>query len=127
MRKNTLKLILGIVTIVMFAAVSAYAAMEAGVVEVPGKTLGDFERQYSHTKPMIAWSKFQEYRRLENAPRPTLSVSRMRTGGTFEEGMTWSKPLALMGEKPTIEKGEVFIPVADGSGSKPIVGYRAKG
>ena len=125
-KKVIVKKILGIVVTIMFLAAPAYAVVETGAVGAPAKTLADFERSYSDTKPIVAWNKYQEYRRLQNAPRPTLSVSRMRTWETFEGGLSGTKPIVRATRKHVaVNTGISVLPTA-GSGTKPIVGYRRK-
>lgn len=74
---KTLK-VLGVLAVLAALAIPAYAAVESAS-EIPGKTLADFQREYSGTKPVIAWLKFQEYQMLQRTPRTSLETSRMRT------------------------------------------------
>lgn len=110
----------------MFLAAPAYALVETSAVGVPAKTLGDFERNYSDTKPIVAWNKYQEYKRLQNAPRPTLSVSRMRTWETFEGGLSGTKPIVRATRKHVAVNTGISVLPTVGSETKPIVGYREK-
>lgn len=68
---------LGVMLALLLVAGPALAASEVGM-GAPAKTLKDFEREYSGTKSIVAWNKFNEYQALKNAPQPTLAVSHMR-------------------------------------------------
>lgn len=75
-----LKLIGSLLTLALIA-VPAYAVSETAGKELPTLTLSDFQR--SGDKPVVAWNKFQDYkRRLRQAPQPTLAPSRMVTNET---------------------------------------------
>ncbi len=73
--KTQIKL-MTLIAVLGWLAIPAYAdEMAAGM---PGKTLSDFQKEYSGTKPIVAWNKYQEYLQLQKTPRPTLEPSRAR-------------------------------------------------
>ncbi len=73
--KTQIKL-MTLITVLGLFAIPAYAdEMAAGM---PGKTLADFQKEYSGTKPIVAWNRYHEYLQLQKAPRPTLESSRAR-------------------------------------------------
>lgn len=75
--KNLNKL-LGLVLLIGLIAMPVYAIEEATTM-ASTKTLADFQKEYSGTKPIVAWNKYHEYlAELKKAPRPTLEKSRMR-------------------------------------------------
>lgn len=115
----------------LLVAVQAYATIEtSGVgVEVPGKTLADFQKEYSGTKPIVAWHKYQEYRRLQNAPRPTLEASRMRTEPLVYDEFSGTKPIVrfINQNRPKAKTTEhVYVAPAPDSGTKPVVAFLRK-
>ena len=77
----------------VFVTVQAYAVMESAELQAPGKSLGDFQKAYSGTKPVVAWHKYQEYLMLEKAPRTTLAPSRMREETASADPAHGSKPV----------------------------------
>lgn len=122
--------VLAVALPLLFVAVQAYAAMEATGVQVPAKTLGDFQKEYSGTKPIVAWNKYQEYKRLQNAPRPTLEASRMRTEPAVFDEYAGTKPIVrfLNLNRPRVAptRGYVYIAPASDSGTKPVVAFLKK-
>jgi hypothetical protein len=74
---KTIKGFLGILTLSLVVVGPAYAAYEGTVSPlVPQKTLVDFQKEYSGTKPVVASLKYYDY--LKNAPNTTLDVSHIR-------------------------------------------------
>lgn len=75
---KTVKGLLGILALSFVMAAPAYAAYEGGAIvpSTPQKTLGDFQKEYSGTKPVVAFLKYYDY--LKNAPQTTLDVRHMR-------------------------------------------------
>ncbi|MBI4549410.1 MAG: hypothetical protein HY714_00590 [Candidatus Omnitrophica bacterium] len=120
----------------LIAAVPAFAAAESSIA-VEGKTLADFQREYAGTKPVVAWHKFQEYQLVGSAPRPTLSVNRIRltpeemTSTEFARG---TKPAVGVLIKSEAERaaarpktlGAVEIAAPD-QGTKPVLGMLKRG
>ena len=86
--------VLGLAVVMGLAAAGAFAAGEEGMVQVPVKTLPDFQSQYVGTKPVIAIDRYFEYKALQLAPRPTLAPVRMRDDG--QGPATGTKPVAGM-------------------------------
>ena len=130
--KNSYK-VLGLMLVLALIAIPAYAAMETSGSEVvaPVKTLADFQKEWSGSKPITPILKYYDWKTmLELAPKPTLAVSRMRTEGvTLDE-----KTLANLnrGTKPVIgyiqaeeKKGErleiIRFSFDETSGTKPAV------
>lgn len=73
---KTMKVIV-VAVMAVSLSIPAYAMFES-VEAVGGKTLADFQKEFSGTKPVVAWNKYMEYKFLEKAPRPTLGLSHMR-------------------------------------------------
>lgn len=120
--KNYIKGI-GMLLVGLFVAMPAYGMIETSGIAVPARTLADFQRQYSDTKPVVAWHKYQEYQFLQNAPRPTLEPSRIRETVMLGEAGLASKPNAEFTRrhrgKETGYRGSLgFL-----SGTKPVVGF----
>ncbi len=90
--------LLGVLVVSFVVVWPAYAASEGMTTDLPPsvKTLGDFQKEYSGTKPVVAYLKYYDY--LKNAPKPTLGLERMRTGpsilgvGTADQD-TGTKPV----------------------------------
>jgi hypothetical protein len=63
--------------LVMMSAMPLYAAVEG--MSVAPQTLGEFQRIYSGTKPVVAASEYQASKYVTRLPQPTLTISRIRT------------------------------------------------
>ncbi len=121
--KNVIKGI-GVLLVGLFVAMPAYGIVETPEMGVPAKTLADFQRQYSDTKPVVAWHKYQEYQFLQNVPRPTLEPSRMRTETIRPgEAALASKPLAEFSRRHRGEETGYVGSIQSLSGTKPVVGF----
>ncbi len=125
--KTTLK-VLGLIMMVAAMAIPVYAAGEAGVAPM-GKTLVDFQNDFSGTKPVIGWHKYQDYLRLKDAPAPTLAVSRMRVSPedmTADDFAAGTKPVAGWLNYHSSKQQPAFVQSASKevslSGTKPFVG-----
>ncbi len=110
---------MAVVAAMALTAVPAYALEAVGVPAV--KTLTDFQREYSGTKPMVAFEKYREFKYLQKFPRPTLDTSRIRTEVVEPSPyLTGTKPF-IKALYPTTSLGRLILgPVSD-SGTKPIV------
>ncbi len=74
--KNT-KVFLGVLVLSFMVGGIAYSAYEGTAnVSVPQKTLSDFQKEYSGTKPIAAIMKYYEY--LSQMPKTTLMVNHIR-------------------------------------------------
>lgn len=127
--KNQIKLIT-LIAVLGFLAIPAYAdEMAAGM---PGKTLADFQKEYSGTKPIVAWNKYHEYLALQKAPRPTLEPSRMRTEHVHPAVASGTKDIVAFlkrGDENRQSLGETnpsnrdYKPASRVSGTKDIVAF----
>ena len=124
--------ILGGTLVTLLVVIPAYAAMETAGIETPAKTLADFQIQYSGTKPMIAWNKYQEYKTIQNVPRPTLEVSRMRIEPLMVNQFAGTKPAVGFTRKHQAKEIAPFVGTREAwrisylSGTKPVVAFLRK-
>lgn len=110
---------MAVVAAVAMTALPAYALEAVGVPAI--KSLSDFQREYSGTKPMVAFEKYREFKYLQKFPRPTLDTARIRTEAVEQSPyLTGTKPF-IKALYPTTGSGYVIVgPVSD-SGTKPSV------
>lgn len=113
----------GFLLILLLVRVPAYAVVETAGAIAPAKTLADFQREYSSTKPVVAWHKYQEYKRLQLAPRPTLEVSRMRREPMIYNVFSGTKPIIKALKPPQAKNtGYTGFPSVS-SGTKPVIAF----
>ncbi len=131
--KTTLK-VLGFSLAVVALSFPVYAGLEVGMAPA-AKTLIDFQRDFTGTKPVIAWHKYQDYLQMKNVPQPTLGVSRMRvspeemTANDYAAGTKgiagllkfWEAKRELARPQTAKIHGAVVRDAA--SGTKPVVGF----
>ncbi len=77
---NTYTKVAAVLAVVVLVAAPAFAAGAAGMAPAP---LVDYQKAYTGTKPVVAWTMYQEGKVLGKAPRPTLGPARLR----FEAGV----------------------------------------
>lgn len=85
-----------VVTVILGMAVPAFAITQ-GTGE--GKTLADFQKEFSGTKPVIAWHAYQHYKLFGSVPKPTLGAQAVRVGAeekSFEDYSRGTKPVVAM-------------------------------
>lgn len=78
---NTYTKVVAVMVVILLAVAPAFAAAGAGgIAPAP---LAEYQKAYTGTKPVVAWTMFQDGKVLGKAPRPTLGAARMR----FEAGV----------------------------------------
>lgn len=113
-------------------AVSAYA-FDSAVEQAPAKTLADFQREYSGTKPVVAWMKYHDYLSLQKMPRPTLEPSRIRMEAAPPyEGASGTKDVVKFtrsgnwnseGLERYVDKSRPFLSPDPAPGTKAVVAF----
>lgn len=112
-----------------FAAFQVVSAMEAGGAGVPIMTFKEFKASHSGTKPSAIFRQYQEYKRVQNAPQPTLDVSRMRTDDAVYNPYSGTKPSVkwMNRNRPVRElTGRIHLGSPSTSGTKPVVAHRSR-
>lgn len=127
--------VLALMTVMVLAALPAYAITEGTEAAVPGKTLVDFQKEFAGTKPVVGWNKYQDFMTWGRVPQPSLGVQQMRATPlekSIADYMLGSKPAAgflryqeakrdaaRMGVDPKAA-GTVFQPYARAGSGKAV-------
>lgn len=127
MKNNYITFIL--IFALLFSSAPILLAAERAA-QIPVKTLADFQKEYSGTKPIVAWNKYHEYLALQKAPKATLESSRMRVEYVHSSVASGTKDVVAFlkrGDENRKSAGELypstreFRPASRVSGTKDIV------
>ncbi len=119
-------------TVAFILSTTPILTAEISGEQMPMRTLADFQKEYSGTKPIVAWNKYHEYLALQKAPKPTLEPSRMRFESNAPESARGTKDVVAFlkrGDENRQSLAEThpsmseYKPASRVSGTKDIVAF----